>query len=375
MTNNSARFETLQPFCLLFFALACETIFIKMHSTENRCAIGLKISCFENRCAIGLKISCFENRCAIGLKTSCFENICAIGLKTSCFENRCAIGLKTSCFENRCAIGLKTSCFENRCAIGLKISCFENRCAIGLKISCFAGESEHLSALEMLQAGAEKGLTGVLCKRHHHNDQYHCICNSPSLPEQAYKKGLINLRGAFLNIGVKRLLWNPVEKKTKSSTYKLPVSFVHPVRVSSTLRKACEWKSVHIHTKKISFYNLDVEISTSVGILWEKWNGGRKKKRIYFTLDSLVWCQHPTPCYANPGLQQSQNCLEKPQNPDPTASYVAHQSHCKVHNPWTPMHPRWFEPYGYESVPRTPLLPRCPLKPTATYATVNPTAT
>ena len=217
MTNNSARFETLQPFCLLFFALACETIFIKMHSTENRCAIGLKISCFENRCAIGLKTSCFENRCAIGLK-----------------------------------------------------------------ISCFAGESEHLSALEMLQAGAEKGLTGVLCKRHHHNDQYHCICNSPSLPEQAYKKGLINLRGAFLNIGVKRLLWNPVEKKTKSSTYKLPVSFVHPVRVSSALRKACEWKYVHIHTKKISFYNLDVEISTSVGNFMRKMKRGKKKKTYLF---------------------------------------------------------------------------------------------
>ena len=42
MTNKIEKFQTL----LFFFALACEKIFIKMHSTESRCVIGLeKILC------------------------------------------------------------------------------------------------------------------------------------------------------------------------------------------------------------------------------------------------------------------------------------------------------------------------------------------
>ena len=38
-TNKSAKFEILQPFCL-FFALACERIFIQTRSTESRCVKG-----------------------------------------------------------------------------------------------------------------------------------------------------------------------------------------------------------------------------------------------------------------------------------------------------------------------------------------------
>ena len=43
--NKSAKFETLKPFSVLvfFFALACERIFIKMHSTENRCNNNINI--------------------------------------------------------------------------------------------------------------------------------------------------------------------------------------------------------------------------------------------------------------------------------------------------------------------------------------------
>ena len=39
MTNKIEKCQTLTPF-LFFFALACERIFIKMHSTESRCVIG-----------------------------------------------------------------------------------------------------------------------------------------------------------------------------------------------------------------------------------------------------------------------------------------------------------------------------------------------
>ena len=35
-TSKCAKSETLKPFCLLLFALACERIFIKTHSTESR---------------------------------------------------------------------------------------------------------------------------------------------------------------------------------------------------------------------------------------------------------------------------------------------------------------------------------------------------
>ena len=38
MTNKNAKCETVKPF-VFFFALACERIFIKMHSTEGRCVI------------------------------------------------------------------------------------------------------------------------------------------------------------------------------------------------------------------------------------------------------------------------------------------------------------------------------------------------
>ena len=40
MTNRSVKFETVEPFCLLFLALACEKIFIAMHSTKRACVIG-----------------------------------------------------------------------------------------------------------------------------------------------------------------------------------------------------------------------------------------------------------------------------------------------------------------------------------------------
>ena len=38
-TNKSEKSETCKPFCF-FFALACETIFIKTRGIESRCAIG-----------------------------------------------------------------------------------------------------------------------------------------------------------------------------------------------------------------------------------------------------------------------------------------------------------------------------------------------
>ena len=38
-TNNSAEFKTSSLF-VFFFALACERIFIKMHSAESRCVVG-----------------------------------------------------------------------------------------------------------------------------------------------------------------------------------------------------------------------------------------------------------------------------------------------------------------------------------------------
>ena len=39
-TSNSEKFQTLKPFCFLFFALARERTFIKTHSIESRWVIG-----------------------------------------------------------------------------------------------------------------------------------------------------------------------------------------------------------------------------------------------------------------------------------------------------------------------------------------------
>ena len=55
-TNNRAKIETLSVF---FFAPACETIFIKTHSTKSRCVIGLNIYCLQAAAVEGLKRSWF----------------------------------------------------------------------------------------------------------------------------------------------------------------------------------------------------------------------------------------------------------------------------------------------------------------------------
>ena len=49
-TNKSAKIKLLSHFILFFFALVCETVFIKTHDTERRCVIGLENILFAGAC-------------------------------------------------------------------------------------------------------------------------------------------------------------------------------------------------------------------------------------------------------------------------------------------------------------------------------------
>ena len=62
MTSKSVKFENLKP--VFFFALVCERTFIKTHSIESRCVIGMertfiKTHSIESRCVIGMENKLF----------------------------------------------------------------------------------------------------------------------------------------------------------------------------------------------------------------------------------------------------------------------------------------------------------------------------
>jgi len=79
-TNESEKSEILKPFCLFFFALACERIFIKTYSIESRYVIGLETILFVRASMHLFQPGNFTGSGSEGVNTDFFKEVLSVEL-------------------------------------------------------------------------------------------------------------------------------------------------------------------------------------------------------------------------------------------------------------------------------------------------------